>query len=498
MSAATRARWAGLLAMQALALAAWLCWHVLSTSAQDTVETPSESVTTATRQPEVIPAGHAPWVGVSGCAAAACHGGPVDQRRGEYTTWITRDPHSRAYSALFSERSLEMSRLLAGGEGAKELPPHEDQRCLACHAPSGPASERTAQRVGDGVGCEACHGAADSWGTRHAAVRWSELTTTERAAKRRELGMTDMRNPLVRVEQCTACHVGSAAAEVDHDLIAAGHPRLSFEMGAFHAELPKHWPDKEERRREPAFEAKLWAIGYMTSAAAYFELLAAHGERAYADFADYDCYACHHELRAPSWRQAASEPPESERKRPGRMQALRWYYPPLLAESGFRTLRWTWPEDKNPPPPDAMHASMHRLPRESAADYAGRLRSKAELLSYIVNWHEDRVNELSNVIAGQVPTDVNWDVATQWYLALVALERSRLDFRGSQPPTEHDEQIQAELLALKRLLNFPASTDGVQFNSPRDFDPEAFRQAASRLQALIADRPRPAEEGASP
>ncbi len=498
MSNAKRNRWRGLLALQGAALSLWFCWQAISTSAQDPDEFDIESIEPdpppTLKQPEAIPAGNIPWVGVSGCAAAACHGGPIDQPRGEYTTWISRDPHSRAYSSLFSEQSLEMARLLAGGDAAKAPPPHKNQLCLACHAPTGPASDRSPRLSSDGVGCEACHGAADRWATTHATVAWDQLSPTERTAKRKELGMTDMHNPLVRVQQCTVCHVGSAAAEVNHDLIAAGHPRLAFEMGAFHAELPKHWPDQEERRLDPTFEAKLWAIGSMTSAAAYYELLAAHSEQSFPDFADFDCFACHHELRAPSWRQDASQPPQSEQERPGRMQPLRWYYPPVISDAGLTALRWTWPGDEHWPLPDANRSS----PPSTAAQYADRLRSKAELLNYIVTWQADRVDEVTRVVADELPANLNWDVATQWYLALVALERSRLDFRGSEPPTAEDKQVQAELLALKQLLNFPPKSDGVQLNSPRDFDPAAFRLAANRLQALLAARPRPPLEGGAP
>jgi len=505
MSYVLRTRWRGLLLLQSAALVGWFCWQAISTSAQDPDELdvgiePDPPPTW--KQPEAIPAGNAPWVGVSGCAAAACHGGPIDQPRGEYTTWISRDPHSRAYSALFSEQSLEMARLLAGGDAAKAPPPHKNQLCLACHAPTGPARDRSPRLSSDGVGCEACHGAADRWATTHATVPWDQLSPVERTAKRKELGMTDMHNPLVRVQQCTACHVGSAAAEVNHDLIAAGHPRLAFEMGAFHAELPKHWPDQQERRLDPTFEAKLWAIGHTASAAAYYDLVIQRSERDYPnsfDFADYDCYACHHELRAPSWRQEATQPSDNLHDRPGRMQPLRWYYPPVLPWQSYNYLGWSWLQDLHSPPAGAMSAPLLRNPIYSAhIDYATNLHVLADRMNDPETWNEDTVKKLTSIVSHELPPNLNWDVATQWYLALVALERSRLDFRGSEPPTAEDKQVQAELLAIKQLLNFPPKSDGVQLNSPRDFDPAAFRLAANRLQALLAARPRPPLEGGAP
>src|SRR5262249_53265920 len=41
--------------------------------------------------------------GVGSCSAASCHGynGPKGSKGSEYTTWVTHDPHARAYSVLF-------------------------------------------------------------------------------------------------------------------------------------------------------------------------------------------------------------------------------------------------------------------------------------------------------------------------------------------------------------------------------------------------------------
>lgn len=470
---------AKLLAVQTFALAIWLGWQALNTNAQDAPRAPTDNAQATRHVAETIPAGRAPWIGVSGCAAAACHGGAIDQPRGEYTTWITRDPHARAYSALFSERSLEMARLLAGGDATKATPPQNDQRCLACHAPSGPRSDRSARLVSDGVGCESCHGAADTWATRHATVRWDELAPDARSAKRRELGMTDMHDPLVRVEQCTVCHVGSVAADVDHDLIAAGHPRLSFEMGAFHAELPKHWPDKEERRRDPTFEARLWAIGQAQSAGAYCDLIASKKDRGLVhDFADFDCYACHHELRSPSWRL----PEDQASWGRGKLRPLAWYEPPIQ---------------------DGVNSTLDLLSRTHQPWRTADRRERAQRYYALARdlrdgaiWNEPSLEQSLAKLAAHPPEDLTWDAATQRYLALVALERCRLDFRGNQAPTEYDKAVQAALESIKRLLNFPPESDGVQLNSPRDFDPAALRQAAGRLQALLESRP--AGEGASP
>ena len=54
-----------------------------------------------------------------------------------------------------------------------------------------------------------------------------------------------------RAKVCTRCHVGRRSPdglltqEVNHDLIAAGHPRLNFEFAAYQENLPVHWDEKE-------------------------------------------------------------------------------------------------------------------------------------------------------------------------------------------------------------------------------------------------------------
>src|ERR1019366_8442978 len=86
----------------------------------------------------------------------------------------------------------------------------------------------------------------------------------------------------------------------------AGHPRLHFEFSAFHAHMPRHWPDANDRAGKPDFEARAWAIGQLATAHAALKLLAHRagvGAKPWPEFAEHDCLACHHNLRSPSWRQ---------------------------------------------------------------------------------------------------------------------------------------------------------------------------------------------------
>ena len=65
-----------------------------------------------------------------------------------------------------------------------------------------------------------------------------------------------------------------------------------------------------ERRGHRAIdEAQAWRVGQVVSAEAALRLLIGRATAAkekaqpWPEFAEYDCYACHHGLQGPSWRQ---------------------------------------------------------------------------------------------------------------------------------------------------------------------------------------------------
>src|SRR2546426_4439305 len=74
------------------------------------------------------------YIGPGSCAATSCHGSvrPVAGSRilqNEYSTWIIKDKHSRAYQALTGDVGERMTHILKLGTKAEEAP-----KCLACHA----------------------------------------------------------------------------------------------------------------------------------------------------------------------------------------------------------------------------------------------------------------------------------------------------------------------------------------------------------------------------
>ncbi|MBX9584181.1 MAG: cytochrome c family protein, partial [Gemmataceae bacterium] len=240
------------------------------------------------------------------CAAASCHGGANPTRPGsEHTVWAAiaspdgpHDPHATAYRVLFNDTSVRIRRLL------NRVPAYRDALCLKCHAEPGvePAAATTA-----GVGCGSCHGPAEKWLTAHYQPGWTGLSNRQ---KWENYGFVPTKNLVARATNCAACHVGAADREVNHDLIAAGHPRLNFEHTRFHFSpgYRKHW---RERIPQPDFEVRAWAVGQVASLRAAADLLRARAERAedgvapWPEFAGLACYSCHQSVGTGEPRRAA-------------------------------------------------------------------------------------------------------------------------------------------------------------------------------------------------
>ncbi len=252
------------------------------------------------------------YIGPGSCSATSCHGSvrPVAGSRilqNEYSTWILQDKHSRAYQALTSEVGERMARILKLGAKAEA-----SQKCLACHALSVTADQRgRAFDIAEGVSCENCHGPASAWLGPHTTRDWPYEKSVAQ-------GMTDTRNVIHRTEKCLECHLGTKEKFVDHEMIAAGHPDLYFELDSFSAVMPRHWKvPRESAPGKPVEEAawsgvRDWSTGQAVQLRASMERLAwrAKGERGdkqdtWPEYAELSCFACHHSLgpAKDSWRQ---------------------------------------------------------------------------------------------------------------------------------------------------------------------------------------------------
>jgi hypothetical protein len=230
-------------------------------------------------------AGAQTWVGAGGCASSNCHGAttplPEAQSRilgNEYATWAVADRHALAYKKLLEPRGKRMAEILKIQDATR------DKRCAACHVVGSPEKS-----LSDGVACEACHGAAIQWLGPH--------TQANSHPESVQHGMVDTKDLTVRARTCLGCHLGRGDQIVDHEMIAAGHPDLAFELDTFTFAQPAH-----HRPAKPDARVRAWAIGQSTALAEGMRLLALHAEKAWPEFSDMECYQCHHDLRLDSWR----------------------------------------------------------------------------------------------------------------------------------------------------------------------------------------------------
>jgi hypothetical protein len=234
--------------------------------------------------------------GPGGCASSSCHGSIQPRQitrvsQNEYSIWAGQDKHARAYQMLSNAVSLRIGKILNIGR------PDQSQKCLACHALSVPNDQRAETfELVDGVSCESCHGPASGWLGPHTTKDWPHEKSVQ-------LGMYDTRDLIKRSERCLTCHLGTSEKLVDHQMIAAGHPDLTFELNLFSSVMPLHW-------KEPTDNAwrgvQVWGVGEAVQLQKGLERLSRRaGSPSWPEYGELDCFACHHSLTKPedSWRQ---------------------------------------------------------------------------------------------------------------------------------------------------------------------------------------------------
>jgi hypothetical protein len=245
-------------------------------------------------------------MGVASCASSVCHGKlDIQNDRNvwlnEYRVWTRARRHSEAYRLLENEQSRRIvaNLGLASATTAKI--------CLDCHSDNVPRERRGPKfQITDGVSCEACHGGAENWLESHSEVGTSHEDNLAR-------GMYPTESPRARARLCLSCHMGTPEKFATHDIMGAGHPRLSFELENFSQNQPAHYEvddDYRERKGEiPTFT--LWLAGQVEGAGNYLQLIRSEYYLSGGQFPElsfYDCHACHHPMDDQRWSSARAGP----------------------------------------------------------------------------------------------------------------------------------------------------------------------------------------------
>ena len=241
-------------------------------------------------------------LGVASCAGSTCHGrmagdGPV-VRQDEISIWqepsTAGGAHSRAYAVLSNSRSQFIARNLGIADAASA------PMCLGCHSSSASASGGNFRyQLSDGVNCESCHGGASGWISSHYAGLLSGPAQHDDNVRR---GLRPLENPVTRAGVCLDCHYGSdkPGQFVSHRMMAAGHPRISFELDLFSTLQAHHSEDEDYALRKGRTDhVQLWAVGQamaLQRSLSLFQNADLASEGVFPEFTFYDCHSCHRRI----------------------------------------------------------------------------------------------------------------------------------------------------------------------------------------------------------
>jgi hypothetical protein len=266
---------------------------------------------------------------------------PILCKCDEVRTWEKLDKHKDAQIVLLGERSKQMAAILKIGEIAKE------PKCVSCHVGvvgSNPLVTKSF-KPSEGVSCVICHGPYKEWvgphGLETEREMWRKLTRQQKEAS---YGLIDLWDPVKRAALCASCHIGNAGEGkvVTHAMYAAGHPPLpGLEVATFSDAMPRHWQYLAEKKpgvqkilgydpeKSSLERSELVLVAGLVSLRESMNLLAdqAQGGTSWPELAQFDCYACHHDLKVKSWRQE-----RGYSGKPGRPSVRSW--PTVLVELG--------------------------------------------------------------------------------------------------------------------------------------------------------------------
>jgi hypothetical protein len=438
----------------------------------------------------------------------------------EYPIWENKDKHRNAYLVLKEERAQRMGKLL----DKDVLRP--ETGCVSCHGINAPEKLRHSSfSLEEGVSCAACHGAYRDWVDEHGSfLKRDEWRAHSRTVKEERFGMTDLWNGAKRTSVCVSCHIGNVQEGkfVSHDMYAAGHPPLpGIEVATFGNQMPRHWQFMSEKNpkvqealgvdphNKSLEQTKLMVISSMASLSETMKLLAAQADKCAAaketdaralDLANFDCYACHHDLKSPS--------PRQERGyvgKPGRPQMASW--PTRLARVSLEEIL------KNEQAGKVLDAGMKSLYQAFSVQPFGNCREistaatvlaaqldqfAAELDKPEVKYDRDTAWRLLRKLCSQDEKDIpDYDTARQiaWAIDLIYSELI-------PEAKERDPKIVEVLDALKRELKLVLPVKAAKPEKAEkqiiiealpdslvkrnEYDPKAFKSGLKTLLAILS------------
>ena len=438
----------------------------------------------------------------------------------EANIWAQNDKHAIAFKLIDFEstptedrsESQRLSQQICDRLGIDDL--SNAQQCLSCHANWVQGHPRP-PTYKNGVTCESCHGASSRWQEKHAEPTWRKMSPEEKFSK---YNFVNVRDPVHRAEQCYSCHIGSSdqGKIVNHEMFAAGHPPLpGIEIESFARQMPPHWQylnEKDEFKFRPEYVAanfphvndqagnemyrtRAVVLGGVTAMREAIELFVdqSAGSEQQPELAVYDCFACHHDLKMPSWRQQRGfvGTPGRPRMRPWPTALVRLgIFHAFSNKAGFEQHDDVFQQRLN-----AVHQALDARPFGDRAairkagltlvEHLNELSEELETKSY----DQAAAHRLFRYLCREGAQQLHdYDSARQIGWA------ARSMYAAFDPKPDNSNQIEAIIDDLTQLLrlDLPAGQNrSISSELPEaletlaNYEPEPFRQSMERLGKLV-------------
>lgn len=406
-------------------------------------------------------------LGIKTCSGSTCHGAtrplkgsPVLQN--EFFTWKRKDQHSKAYRHLKNDQSRQIAKNLR-----LKKPAHQSKICLDCHADNVPRHKQGKRfQISDGVSCESCHGGAKRWIGSHISGEDSHQSNIDH-------GLFPTEDPVQRARLCLSCHFGNHEKFATHEIMGAGHPRISFELDTYTTTQPKHYKiDKDYfKRKTVADGTQIWVIGQAVAVGLFLDKISTESNLVTAglfpELSLFDCQSCHHAMKKVQWTGHTGLKPGVVRLNDGHFVLLRHAIKTLHPDwdqkysAGLHQLHQATTQGKKATIEAAE--SLRRMTRSLVDEFAKHRFSDAEKKGLL----------LSIIAEGVAGRHADYIVAEQSLMALDAISRSLSD------KTERATLIKK----INPLYNLFGDNPKMPDTDNARYDRDAYKNGLSKIQA---------------